>query len=54
MICQMFNLFAVKCKVNLPFGRYVLMNKITWVSILCGAGLAAFIVYVPGVNSKFY
>ncbi|KAK4186973.1 putative type IIC NA+/K+/H+-transporting ATPase [Podospora australis] len=53
MTMQMFNLFACKARLTLPFGRYMFRNRITFYSILGGASLAAFIIYTPGVEIVF-
>jgi len=50
---QMFNLFACKTRVTLPFGRYMFANKATFVCIAAGAALAALIIYSPGVEVVF-
>lgn len=53
MTMQMFNLFACKTRLTLPFGRYMFANRVTFYSILAGAALAAFIIYTPGVEVVF-
>ncbi|ORY46883.1 P-type cation-transporting ATPase [Rhizoclosmatium globosum] len=53
MAQQCFNLFACKCKTTLPFGRYVVSNPATFISVLTGAAFAGFIVYTPGVLTIF-
>ena len=53
MIIQMFNLFACKARIRLPFGKQMLINKYTWVSIIAGAGFASIIVYAPPFNIAF-
>jgi len=53
MTMQMFNLFACKTRLTLPFGRYMFANRATFYCILGGVTLAAFIVYTPGVESVF-
>jgi sodium/potassium-transporting ATPase subunit alpha len=53
MTMQMFNLFACKTRLTLPFGRYMFANRATFYCILGGAALAAFIVYTPGVEAVF-
>lgn len=53
MTQQMFNLFACKTRLTLPFGRYMFANRMTFVCILAGASLAAFIIYTPGVELVF-
>ncbi|KAJ3379293.1 hypothetical protein HDU84_006799 [Entophlyctis sp. JEL0112] len=53
MIQQCFNLFASKCKLGLPIGRYMFANPKTFFSVLAGALFGAFIVYTPGVQTVF-
>jgi sodium/potassium-transporting ATPase subunit alpha len=53
MTMQMFNLFACKTHLILPFGKYMFENHVMFYSILAGASLAAFIVYTPGVEIVF-
>lgn len=53
MTMQMFNLFACKTRLTLPFGKYMFANRATFYCIFAGASLGAFIVYVPGVEVVF-
>lgn len=53
MTMQMFNLFACKTRLTLPFGKYMFANRVTFYSIFGGAALAAFVVYTPGVEVVF-
>ncbi|KAJ3212088.1 hypothetical protein HDU82_003855 [Entophlyctis luteolus] len=53
MIQQCFNLFASKCKLGLPMGKYMFANPKTFFSVLAGALFGAFIVYTPGVQTVF-
>lgn len=53
MTMQMFNLFACKTRLTLPFGKYMFSNHATFYCILAGASLAAFIIYTPGVEVVF-
>jgi sodium/potassium-transporting ATPase subunit alpha len=53
MTMQMFNLFACKTRLTLPFGRYMFANRVTFYCIVAGAALAAFIIYTPGVEVVF-
>ncbi|TPX36471.1 hypothetical protein SeMB42_g07063 [Synchytrium endobioticum] len=50
---QIWNLFACKARLRLPFGRFVLENKRTWLSICAGSGLGFVIVYLPFLNGLF-
>lgn len=53
MTMQMFNLFACKTRLTLPFGKYMFANRATFYCIAAGASLAAFIIYTPGVEVVF-
>jgi sodium/potassium-transporting ATPase subunit alpha len=53
MMMQMFNLFACKTRLTLPFGKYMFANHATFYCVLAGASLAAFIIYTPGVEVVF-
>lgn len=53
MTMQIFNLFACKTRLTLPFGKYMFKNKVTFCSIAGGVALASLIIYVPGVETVF-
>ncbi|KAK9768328.1 hypothetical protein K7432_001126 [Basidiobolus ranarum] len=53
MICQCFNLFACKCLIRLPFGKYMFRNTKTFYGMGAGAILAMMIVYIPPFNIAF-
>ncbi|CAG8574563.1 12189_t:CDS:2 [Ambispora gerdemannii] len=53
MIQQMFNLFAVKGRYRLPFGKFIFSNPRNFAGILFGAILAMCIVYIPPFNEPF-
>jgi sodium/potassium-transporting ATPase subunit alpha len=53
MTIQMFNIFACKTRLTLPFGKYMFANRVTFYSILAGSSIAAFIIYTPGVEVVF-
>jgi len=53
MIQQMFNLFAVKARFHLPFGKYMISNLRNFAGVAGGALLAMGIVYIPPVNVAF-
>jgi len=53
MIGQMFNLFVCKCRLRLPFGRYMFSNVKTFYGLMAGAALAMLVVYVPPFNYVF-
>jgi len=53
MTMQMFNLFACKTRLTLPFGKYMFANRATFYCILGGASLATFVIYTPGVETVF-
>jgi len=51
MIQQMFDLFAVKGRFGLPFGKFMFSNPRNFIGIFLGGCLAMFVVYVPPVNT---
>jgi sodium/potassium-transporting ATPase subunit alpha len=53
MTMQMFNLFACKTRLTLPFGKYMFANVATFFCIAAGVALAAFVIYTPGVETVF-
>ncbi|CAG8627763.1 337_t:CDS:2 [Paraglomus brasilianum] len=53
MIQQMFNLFAVKARFKLPFGKFMFSNPRNFAGVAGGAALAMAIVYIPPVNVAF-
>ncbi|KAL1920191.1 uncharacterized protein VTP21DRAFT_1337 [Calcarisporiella thermophila] len=53
MIMQLFNLFAVKARTRLPFGKHMFSNRFNFLGMLCGVLLGLLIVYVPPVNIPF-
>ncbi|KAJ3122544.1 hypothetical protein HK098_002770 [Nowakowskiella sp. JEL0407] len=53
LIIQLFNLFACKCRLTLPFGMYPLRNKFTWITIAGGVVFGMLIVYIPPLNFLF-
>ncbi|KDQ10530.1 hypothetical protein BOTBODRAFT_58067 [Botryobasidium botryosum FD-172 SS1] len=52
-IAQCFNMFAVKSKFKIPFGRQVISNPYNFAGILGGACLAIFIIYTPPLHVVF-
>lgn len=50
---QCFNVFAVKAKFNIPFGKQVIRNKYNFFGILAGACLGIFIIYTPPLHVVF-
>ena len=54
VICQWFNLFVQKHRFSYPYGKDMLKNKWTWVGIVVGAAISAFIVYIPFINSHIF
>jgi len=52
-IAQCFNMFAVKSKFKVPFGRQVVANWRNFAGILGGACLAMFIIYTPPLHVVF-
>jgi sodium/potassium-transporting ATPase subunit alpha len=53
MTTQMFNIFACKSRLKMPFGKYMFANRATFYSIIGGAALGCFIIYTPGVEVVF-
>lgn len=53
MLCQMWNLFACKCKLRSPFTTFIFKNHKTWWSVIGGASFAFFVVYAPFMNIAF-
>ncbi|KAK9688048.1 hypothetical protein K7432_014546 [Basidiobolus ranarum] len=53
MIMQCFNLFACKCRIRLPFGKYMFRNKMSFIGLIIGAAIALLVVYVPPFNVVF-
>jgi sodium/potassium-transporting ATPase subunit alpha len=53
MTMQMFNIFACKSRLKMPFGKYMFANRATFYSIIGGASLGCFIIYTPGVEVVF-
>ncbi|KAF9582287.1 hypothetical protein BGW38_000404 [Lunasporangiospora selenospora] len=53
MIMQLFNLFACKARLRLPFGTYMFSNVRTFVGIVFGCALGFLIVYCPGLPVVF-
>ncbi|KAJ3163998.1 hypothetical protein HK101_000543 [Irineochytrium annulatum] len=53
LIMQIWNLFACKARFRLPFGKFMVSNKNTWISIIAGASFGLLIVYTPFTNGVF-
>ncbi|RKP25450.1 hypothetical protein SYNPS1DRAFT_15649 [Syncephalis pseudoplumigaleata] len=53
MIMQVFNLFACKCRIRLPFGRYMFANHASFYGLIGGFFIGAFVSYVPFMNVAF-
>ncbi|KAI8908167.1 hypothetical protein DFJ77DRAFT_433964 [Powellomyces hirtus] len=53
LIIQIWNLFACKARLRLPFGKFMVENPKTWYAILSGTCVGMFIVYLPFVNTVF-
>ncbi|KAK3825583.1 MAG: hypothetical protein J3Q66DRAFT_107013 [Benniella sp.] len=53
MIMQLFNLFACKARLRLPFGAYMFSNPRSFVGALFGCALGFLIVYCPGLPVVF-
>jgi sodium/potassium-transporting ATPase subunit alpha len=50
---QCWNIFLIKARIKLPFGKYMVSNKWNFIMMLAGLALACFIVYVPPLNIAF-
>ncbi|KAI9508826.1 aminophospholipid-transporting P-type ATPase [Russula earlei] len=50
---QCFNVFAVKAKFHLPFGKSIISNKYNFLGIVGGGALVMFIIYTPPFHSVF-
>eukprot|EP00842_Homolaphlyctis_polyrhiza_P006751 jgi/Hompol1/7077/HPOL_005190-RA len=53
LVIQMWNLFACKSKLKMPWGVHMIQNDKTWISILSGMLLGSIIVYAPIVSDIF-
>ncbi|KAJ3091009.1 hypothetical protein HK102_001963 [Quaeritorhiza haematococci] len=52
-IMQMWNLFACKARLRLPFGKFMFANLRTWYSLFAAAAWGFLIVYTPGICELF-
>ncbi|KAI8806824.1 hypothetical protein BJ742DRAFT_758376 [Cladochytrium replicatum] len=52
-IIQMWNLFACKARLELPYGRFMFRNRNTWFSLLAGVIFTTVVVYTPLGNDLF-
>lgn len=50
---QCWNLFLVKARIRLPFGKYMVSNRANFLMMVAGLALACFIVYIPPLNVAF-
>jgi sodium/potassium-transporting ATPase subunit alpha len=50
---QCFNVFAVKARVRLPFGKNVISNKYNFIGIFAGGALVMFLIYTPPFHAVF-
>ncbi|KAI9208928.1 uncharacterized protein BJ171DRAFT_595368 [Polychytrium aggregatum] len=53
LIIQIWNLFACKARLRIPFGKFMFENPKTWLAVVFGTSFAFFIVYVPFMNTVF-
>jgi sodium/potassium-transporting ATPase subunit alpha len=53
MIGQMFTLFLVKKRYGYPWGRSLLTNKMTFLSLFISAAVICSVVYIPAFNTFF-
>lgn len=50
---QIWNLFACKSKLSLPFGKHMFQNSMTWLSVAIGLTFGLTVVYLPLCNAMF-
>ncbi|KAH9977106.1 aminophospholipid-transporting P-type ATPase [Lactifluus volemus] len=50
---QCFNVFAVKARFHLPFGKSIVSNKYNFMGIIAGGAFVMFIIYTPPFHSVF-
>ncbi|KAI9433924.1 aminophospholipid-transporting P-type ATPase [Lactarius indigo] len=50
---QCFNVFAVKARFHLPFGKAIVSNKYNFLGIFAGGAFVMFLVYTPPFHSVF-
>ncbi|KAH8980852.1 aminophospholipid-transporting P-type ATPase [Lactarius hatsudake] len=50
---QCFNVFAVKARFNLPFGKAIVSNKYNFLGIFAGGAFVMFLIYIPPFHSVF-
>jgi len=50
---QCFNVFAVKARFHLPFGKSMVSNKYNFIGIIAGGAFVMFIIYTPPFHSVF-
>jgi len=50
---QCFNVFAVKAKYRLPFGKNIVSNKYNFIGIIAGGALVMFVIYTPPFHHVF-
>ncbi|RKP07220.1 hypothetical protein THASP1DRAFT_17398 [Thamnocephalis sphaerospora] len=53
MIIQLFNMFASKCRLRLPFGRFMFSNRANFYGGAAGAAIGIFVSYAPFMNVAF-
>ncbi|KAI0285240.1 aminophospholipid-transporting P-type ATPase [Russula brevipes] len=50
---QCFNVFAVKAKFRLPFGKHIVSNKYNFIGIFAGGAFVMLVIYTPPFHSVF-
>jgi sodium/potassium-transporting ATPase subunit alpha len=50
VICQLFNLWVTKHRYSYPYGWDMLQNRYTYIGGGIAIGVAAIVIYVPGLN----
>jgi sodium/potassium-transporting ATPase subunit alpha len=53
LIQQLFNLFANKARLSLPYGKFMFQNPKTFYGLVLGTLFALGIVYIPQINVAF-
>lgn len=53
LIAQWFNVFVQKHRYRLPFGKDMLINRLTYIGIFIAMIVAAIVAYIPALNEIF-
>ncbi|KAI9095912.1 hypothetical protein DFS34DRAFT_643207 [Phlyctochytrium arcticum] len=54
LLIQVWNLFACKARLRIPFGKFMVQNTKTWAAIFAGCSAGFLIVYTPFTNALFF